>query len=302
MIEPHIEAFLNFKLLDQGAASLTIEAYRSDLREFARWLPPGVELNQITASHLDAFFLNLHKTHTVTAPSSFARKTSTIRQFFKFCCLEKGLQNNPAEELPAPHLPRNLPHPLTQEDVSALLDATKIGLSYAPHLREQYLARDRAMIFLLYATGLRVSELMGLKTADIELKQGYLRVTGKGNKQRIVPFAPVAGEYVHEYLEQHRSFFKPTTDHIFLNNRGVALTRQAFWKLLKQLAIQAEISSSLSPHTLRHSFATHLLHSGINLRSLQLLLGHSDLATTQIYTQVSPEHLKTVHRKFHPRG
>src|SRR6185312_13085227 len=167
-------------------------------------------------------------------------------------------------------------------------------------------ARDEAMVYLLYATGLRVSELVGLKVQSIEIEQGYLRVRGKGDKERITPFAPVAGEKLQVYLSKYRPLLaahsKERTELVFLTHMGKPISRVSFWKNLKTLALQAGISTSLSPHSLRHSFATHLLQSGMNLRSLQTLLGHADLSTTQIYTRVTPEHLKSVNRKFHPRG
>jgi integrase/recombinase XerD len=158
------------------------------------------------------------------------------------------------------------------------------------------------MILLLYATGLRISELLALTTHSLDLAQEYLRVRGKGDKERIVPFASAAGTALRDYLEHHRPQLLPQSDHLFVNAAGTRLSRQAFWKTLQTLAKQAGISRSVSPHLLRHSFATHLLQAGMNLRSLQMLLGHSDLSTTQIYTHVSPEHLKQAQRRYHPRG
>jgi len=158
------------------------------------------------------------------------------------------------------------------------------------------------MTFLLYASGLRVSELVGLRSTHIDMENSYARVLGKGGKERLAPFAEVAGEHLRSYIQKERSLLNPQSSYLFVNTRGMPLSRQSFWKILKQLAFQAEISTSLSPHSLRHSFATHLLQSGISLRSLQILLGHADLATTQIYTHVAPEHLKKAHKRFHPRG
>jgi integrase/recombinase XerD len=158
------------------------------------------------------------------------------------------------------------------------------------------------MVYLLYATGLRVSELTQLDSHQVDLSMSYLRTRGKGNKERIVPFAPVAGEKLKDYQDHFRPQLKPETDLLFLNHRGFGMTRQAFWKVLKGLAMEAGLPDSLSPHVLRHSFATHLLQSGMNLRSLQMLLGHSDLSTTQIYTHITPEHLKEAHQQYHPRG
>jgi integrase/recombinase XerD len=158
------------------------------------------------------------------------------------------------------------------------------------------------MVYLMYATGLRVSELAGLKLHQLELQSRYLRVKGKGGKERIAPFAPVAAERLQKYLQDYRILLKPRQEAVFLNHRGMGLTRQSFWKTLKTIAIQAGLDPCLSPHFLRHSFATHLLQSGMNLRSLQMLMGHSSVSTTQIYTHISPQHLKTAHQKHHPRG
>ncbi|MGE0617075.1 MAG: tyrosine-type recombinase/integrase, partial [Bacteriovoracia bacterium] len=207
---------------------------------------------------------------------------------------------------------RRLPKSLSMADIEALLKCAHAGLPYDVGVKDKenaekvagaLRARDRAMIFILYATGLRVSELVGLSLPAIDGANAYLRVIGKGGKERVVPFAPAAGEVLHEYLEHHRAHLvRSPTPQVFLSQRGEGLTRQAFWKTLKRLAVVAGISAPISPHVLRHSFATHLLQSGMNLRSLQMLLGHSDLSTTQIYTAVAPDHLKQVHRKHHPRG
>ncbi|HAR43973.1 MAG TPA: site-specific tyrosine recombinase XerD, partial [Bdellovibrionales bacterium] len=241
-------------------------------------------------------------THRGHSASSVARKTSAIRQFFLYCVRDLALKENPADRLETPRKPQRLPKFLSNEQVVLLLAAADDGIPYPDALGEHLRARDRAMLYLLYASGLRVSELVGISVHDFDLSLGYLRITGKGDKQRITPFTPVAGERLREFLEGHRPALKPQTDHVFVNYRGQALTRQAFWKILKLLASQAGLTPDISPHVLRHSFATHLMQSGINLRSLQVLLGHSDLSTTQIYTHVTPAYLKSAHRKFHPRG
>jgi len=306
MIDGTIDAFLDSRRLDRGAADHTIQAYRRDLAQFNDWLktnsPPEASsggLLSISATSLQGFLTHLH--HLGQSPSSIARKTSALRQFFKFCCLEKGLRENPAEGLESPQQAKRLPRALSQEQVEALLRAAAQGLPY-PKGAETLRKRDEAMVLLMYATGLRVSELVGLTVHDLDLELNYARVKGKGGKERITPFAGVAGDAVRTYLVEHRPLLKPKTDHVFVNHRGFALTRQTFWHTLKELARQAGIDSEISPHLLRHSFATHLLQSGMNLRSLQLLLGHSDLATTQIYTHISPEHLKAAHKRYHPRG
>jgi integrase/recombinase XerD len=300
-LAPWIRSFLDARRIDRGASDRTIEAYRRDLLQFAETLPQGLAPEKITPAHLQDYILKLSQEKQ--KPASIARKTSALRQFFKFCCLEKKLTENPAENLESPKQGQRLPKNLSNEDISALLAAADTGLAYAHDETASALrARDRAIVYLLYATGLRISELTGLTPHDVDLQLGYLRVKGKGGKERIAPFAPVAGEHLRHWIEEHRASLQPATDHVFINSRGLALTRQSVWKTLKELALQAGISTTLSPHKLRHSFATHLLQSGMNLRSLQMLLGHSDLSTTQIYAHVTPEHLKTAHKKYHPRG
>ena len=294
-----IEAYLDSLQIDRGCSPHTLAAYSRDLRQFSKKAPEA--LHSVERSHIENFLTLLSKQGQ--DPRSISRKTSALRQLFKFCCLELGLSQNPAENLPSPKLSRPLPKSLSQAEVEKLLGALEPGIAYSKEaLGPALQARDRAMLILLYATGLRVSELTSLTPHQLELKQGYLRVRGKGQKERIVPFAPYAGEQVRTYLEQHRLALNPQGDFLFLNHLGGRLSRQAFWKILKALAVIAGVKKAISPHVLRHSFATHLLEGGMNLRGLQMLLGHSDLSTTQIYTQITPEHLKDAHRRYHPRG
>lgn len=297
-----IQAYLDSLQVDAAASPHTIQAYSRDLLQFAATIgDPTRPVDSVQKPELESHLLGLARSGQ--DPRSIARKTTSLRQLFKFCCLEFGLTRNPAEDLVTPKLPRPLPKALSRPEVEKLLAVLEQGLPYArdataPALR----SRDRAMLVLLYATGLRVSELVGLTPHHLDLAQGYLRVRGKGLKERIVPFADYAGLQLRLYLEQHRPALKPSGDALFVNHRGGAITRQSFWKLLKELALAAGIQKTLSPHVLRHSFATHLLEGGMNLRGLQMLLGHSDLSTTQIYTRVTPEHLKRAHRRYHPRG
>jgi len=303
-----LNEFIESQRIDRGSSKRTIEAYRRDLSQFASWLPEKTTLSEIDPGTLGKFLASLSKQGQRS--SSIARKASSLRQFFKFCCLEKHLQLNPAEGLESPSLPKNLPKYLSPENVQALLGAADEGIPYqvaSENLLAALRARDAAMVYLLYATGLRVSELVGLRVGNLEIEQGYLRVRGKGDKERIAPFAPIAGEKLLQYLKNHRPMLEAKRsenrgDMVFLNRDGASLSRQGFWKNLKTLALQAGVPVSISPHVLRHSFATHLLQAGINLRSLQTLLGHADLSTTQIYTHVTPDHLKSSHRKYHPRG
>jgi len=314
-----IDHFVQAQRIDCGASDHTLQAYRRDLIQLASWIESkmrsndprsevrgdfsiqdGLDLEGIQPENLQEFlrFLSLNQVQ----PRSIARKTSAIRQFFKFCCLEKGMSLNPAEKLHNPTLCKRLPKFLTQPQVADLLLAADQGLPYPGQQGDSLRARDRAMIYLLYATGLRVSELMSLSLHQLDLASGYLKIRGKGDQERITPFASIAGDHLNHYLSQFRTLLHPAADFIFLNHRGYAMTRQAFWKILKALALQANLPLPLSPHILRHSFATHLLTSGMNLRTLQMLLGHADLETTQIYTHITPEHLMEAHKKFHPRG
>jgi integrase/recombinase XerD len=286
--------------LDVGASVHTVAAYRRDLTQFRKKLGADLEITAITAEHCDGHLAEL--SCTGMEASSIARKTSALKRFFRFCCLELGLRTSPAEALEAPGLKARLPKALTLEEVERLLEAAAAGLAYSEKTADALRARDRTLVLLLYATGLRVSELVGLRLENLDLSGGFLRVRGKGGKERLVPFAPQAGEQLLQYLTHARPELHPQDDTVFLGARGTPLTRQSFWRILKELARGAGLPDTLSPHGLRHSFATHLLQSGMNLRSLQMLLGHSDLSTTQIYTHVTPEHLKQTHARYHPRG
>jgi integrase/recombinase XerD len=301
--------FLDSRRIDRGAAARTIEAYARDLDQFALVFEGGgtTELTSVDSEDVHRFLKRLHEEKA--KPASVARKVSALRQFFRFGMLELGLEQNPADQLRTPAQPKRLPKFLTQESVGKLLAALSTGLPYPESTREALALRDRAMVVLLYATGLRVSELVGLAEHQVDLSLSYVRVRGKGGKERIVPFASPAREALETYLERARPALVAeklrhgaTVEALFVGRRGAGLTRQAFWGTLKDLARLAGIDEEISPHRLRHSFATHLLQAGMNLRSLQALLGHADLSTTQIYTHVTPEHLKDLHKKYHPRG
>lgn len=282
-----IDRFEQYLKLDRGASTHTRLAYLRDLKQLQESLK-NEDLRSISSKELEAFFASLRAQKQKSA--SIHRKMSSLRQFFKFCCLELGLERDPMEHLEGPRLQKKLPRFLTSEEMAALLE-TASSPSADP--------RDRAMILLLYATGLRVSELVDLRKDQVDLTHGSLRVIGKGSKERHVPIAPMACEALRDYLEQSRGESPHAA--LFLNHRGKKLTRQGFWKRLNVLALRAGLDH-ISPHVLRHTFATHLLENGMGLRSLQQLLGHSDVSTTQIYTHLTPQHLKSVHKKYHPRG
>ncbi len=303
-----ITEFLESKRVDRGLSHKTVEAYQHDLFQFFEWLPPHLIPSRVEPDHLSRFvqFLARRKTQ----PVSINRKLSTLRQFFRFCCLEKDFEKDPTEGLESPQVPQRLPRFLSVDQVRQLLQSVDQGLPYPGADAEILQARDRALLYLLYATGLRISELLSLTLLQLDLPGGYLRVRGKGSKERIAPFVPAAGDRLQTYLDFYYPLLQARvpghspneSDLVFLNARGHPLSRQSCWKLIKSLAAQASISTEISPHVLRHSFATHLLQSGMNLRTLQMLLGHSDIATTQIYTHLNREDLKRAHQKYHPRG
>ncbi|MBI4925877.1 MAG: tyrosine recombinase [Bdellovibrio sp.] len=296
--ESVIVNFLEFKRISDGASDNTISAYKRDLMKFKLFFEKEKNYSQIIGKDIECFLQSLQ----TQKAASLIRKISTLKQFYQFSLSEKLTTHNPTELIQLPKKEKRLPKNLTLEHVQKLLETTETGLPYPSSLKITLQARDIAMVYLLYATGLRVSELVGLTTHDIDCTLEYVRLKGKGNKERIVPYAKIAGTHLLNYLKEFRPNLNPRTDHVFLNSHGLVITRQGFWKILKSLAYHAEIKVSLAPHILRHSFATHLLQSGMNLRSLQMLLGHSDLSTTQIYTHLAPEHLKEAHRKYHPRG
>lgn len=294
--------FLESLRIDHGRSENTIASYQRDLFQFLNWSQDHPDPSQ----GVREFLAHLHDLGQ--KPTSVARKVSALRQFFKFCCTEKGLGANPMEKVISPSLPKRLPKFLSNSEITALLQACQTGLSYPSKKKAALQARDQAMVYLLYATGLRVSELVQLQTYQIDFSLGYVRTFGKGDVERISPFATVASQKLKTYIDEfrHQLIAEESTENnkewVFLNYQGERLSRQMFWKILKQLAILGEVTTPIYPHILRHSFATHLLQSGMNLRSLQMLLGHADLSTTQIYTHLTPEHLKEAHETFHPRG
>ena len=295
-----IEQFIDVVWMERGLSKNTLSAYRTDLKNFVAWLrqTSGESLSDLMIEAnrdvIQKYFSELESREI--SPRSRARLLSSLRLFYAYLLREKIIDIDPVALIDAPKLGRSLPKILTEKDVESLLmapdTATLLGL------------RDRSLFEVLYATGLRVSELVGLELTQINLVQGVLRVTGKGNKERLVPLGEEAINWLEKYLNIARSDLLKgqVTDALFVTKRGGAMTRQAFWYLIKRYAFQAEIASDISPHTLRHAFATHLLNHGADLRVVQMLLGHSDLSTTQIYTHVANERLKSLHSQHHPRG
>lgn len=289
-----LDQFYQHLGVERGLASLTLAAYAHDLQDFWEFLECR-GLNSWAAVSLSDLqdYLKALEARGLSARSR-ARRLSALRQFFRFLQREEVVTTNPVELLDSPRLPRRLPQVLAETEVAALLAA--------PDPNTPAGQRDAALLELLYATGLRVSELVGLTLKQVDLRRGVVRPLGKGSKERVVPMVALAVEKLQLYLSQGRPHLLKGRDspYLFINRRGTRLTRQGFWKILKHYARKAGLRP-LSPHTLRHSFATHLLSRGANLRVLQLLLGHADLATTQIYTHLDATRLREVHRKAHPR-
>ncbi len=293
--EALLERFLDAVWMEQGLSDHTLAAYRADLKGIALYLRKQAA-TLLTAQRADLLAYLTLRVKGGARPRTTARLLSSLRRFYQYLLREGCLKADPSAQIDAPKLGRPLPKSLTESEVEALLQAPDVS---------QFLGlRDRAMIELLYACGLRVSELIELPVSQLNLRQGVLRVVGKGNKERLVPLGEEAADWLDRYQHQARSALlaERMSDALFVTQRGAAMTRQAFWYLIKRYARQAGITTGLSPHGLRHSFATHLLNHGADLRVLQMLLGHSNLSTTQIYTHVARERLKGVHAAHHPRG
>ena len=291
-----IEAFLDALWSERGLSQNTLAAYGRDMKSLAEWqLKNNKELIDSTNTEL-LEYLTL-KIKQGSKSRSVARSISTFRRFFRYQLRERNISEDPTALIELPKLGKSLPNSLSEANVDALLDA--------PDLNDPIGLRDRAMLELLYATGLRVSELVTLEYKQINIQQGVVRVIGKGNKERLVPMGDEAVVWITSYLTDARAILMKSggvSNSLFITRRGSGMTRQAFWYLIKRYAILAGISQKLSPHTLRHAFATHLLNHGADLRVVQLLLGHSDLSTTQIYTHIAKTRLQSIHQEHHPRG
>jgi integrase/recombinase XerD len=292
-----LDRFSDGLWLNDGLARNTLESYRRDVGQFAAWLREASGCPLIEAAPAD---LQRHLAWQVgtkqAKPRTTSRLVSSLKRFFQFAVREGLRRDDPASVLESPKLPRSLPKSLSEAEVEALLEA--------PDTSTPQGLRDRAMLEMLYASGLRVSELVGVKTMQVSLDMGVVRVMGKGSKERLTPLGEQATDWISRYQREARAQLLGArkSDAVFLTARGAPMTRQGFWALIKRYASRAGIPRSISPHTLRHAFATHLINHGADLRVVQLLLGHADISTTQIYTHVARERLKALHAKHHPRG
>lgn len=291
-----MESYLGYLAAEKGLAKNTLESYGRDLRKYDAFLRGRGLGSPVEAGRADIRELPKHLHDLGLSASSAARMTVTVRGLHKFMLREGLVKKDPTELLESPRRGRSLPKALSARDVDALVKAP----SGAGHERQ----RDRAMLETLYAAGLRVSELVGLKAADVDFQVGYLRATGKGAKTRLVPLGEEALCSLRKYMDEARPVLLKgrQAQAMFVTRRGGGMTRQGFWKLIKKYAKAAGIEKDISPHMLRHSFATHLLAGGADLRSVQMMLGHADIATTQIYTDVETSRLKSLHERNHPRG
>jgi integrase/recombinase XerD len=295
-----IDQFMDSLWLSDGLAKNTIESYRRDLVQLDAWLSNAGRSHALTLVTLDSTDLQAYFAHRIgvdrASPKTTARLTSTLKRFYQYLLREKLIEVDPSAAIDAPKLPRGLPKSLSEVDVESLLAA--------PDIETPLGLRDRAMLETLYAAGLRVTELVGLPLAQLSLNQRVIRVMGKGSKERLVPLGQVAAEWLTRYISTARNQILDgrTSNDLFITVRGATMSRQMFWNIIKRYAIKAGISATISPHVLRHAFATHLINHGADLRVVQLLLGHADITTTQIYTHVARERLKAIHTEHHPRG
>jgi integrase/recombinase XerD len=292
-----IDEFCDNLWLEDGLSPNTIDSYRRDLCKFAAWLEKqrDVSISQTTHGDIQGFLAYL-VVEQKAKPSSTGRNISSLKRLFRYLLRQGKVSTDPTLQIDTPKLPRNLPKSLTEQDVEQLLDA--------PDVQTPLGLRDRTMFEVLYATGLRVSELVTLRVAQVSMDMGVVRVMGKGSKERLVPLGEEALDWLSRYIANGRGVLldKQLTDALFVTARGEGMTRQMFWYLVKKYSKKGGLNKPMSPHTLRHAFATHLLNHGADLRVVQMLLGHADISTTQIYTHVARERLKQLHALHHPRG
>jgi len=287
--------YLSYLRVERGLSRNTVEAYRRDVRDFLGFLKTArCSLEEVQR---DSLMLFIQQLYSVVSPRSVVRKIVSLRSFFRFLLLDGYISHDPTETLESPNTWRTLPKYLTQTEVEQLLQQPDVGHPLG--------LRDRAMFEILYATGLRVTELVTIKVDEVNLEGGFMRVLGKGEKERIVPFGEESVHYIERYLREARPFFlkkRPGTPFLFLSQKGGKMSRQNFWLLVRKYGVKIGIAKRLSPHVLRHSFATHLLENGADLRAVQMMLGHSDISTTQIYTHITRERLRKIYKKHHPRA
>ena len=289
-----IDGFIDNIWLEKGLSQNTLYAYRQDLSNFSNWLKPVNLENADRITLLDYLAYRLKQGYS---SRSTARSLSSLRAFYAYLLSKSLISDNPTAKIQSPKLGHSLPKILSEEDVEKLINA--------PNTKEPLGLRDRAMLELLYACGLRISELINLDVLNLNIRQGVVKVLGKGSKERLVPMGEPALDWISDYLTYGREQLLTDTKKssiLFLSNRGTGMTRQTFWYRIKLYANKAGVDQSLSPHTLRHAFATHLINHGADLRTVQLLLGHTSLSTTQIYTEVARHRMKELHREHHPRG
>ncbi|MCD8502379.1 MAG: site-specific tyrosine recombinase XerD [Bacillaceae bacterium] len=296
-MQHQLEDFLHYVLVERGLAQNTIQSYRRDLEKYIHYIKhveQMKEINEVTRIVIMNYLYFLKENGRASA--TIARTIASVRAFHQFLIREKQTDKDPSVHIETPKLERRLPKVLSFDEVDALLSA--------PTSKTPFDLRNKAMLELLYATGMRVSELCSLLVDDVHLTMGFVRCVGKGNKERIIPIGKISCEALLTYIDHGRSLLvkKKRHDYLFVNHHGEPLSRQGFWKILKKLSKQANIEKNLTPHTLRHSFATHLLENGADLRSVQEMLGHSDISTTQIYTHVTKTRLKDVYSTYHPRA
>ncbi len=291
-----LDEFSDALWLEDGLSRNTLDSYRRDLKQFQAWLEKLHGRELLAATHADLLDYLAHKVSARAKATSTSRLLSSLKRFYQYALRQNKISADPSLNIESPKLPRGLPKTLTEEDVEKLLAA--------PNVEDALGLRDRTMLEVIYASGLRVSELVTLKVAQVSQDMGVVRIMGKGSKERLVPLGEEALSWVRRYAKEARPQIlgQRSTDALFVTGRAGAMTRQSFWHLLKRHAVYAGLRMAISPHTLRHAFATHLLNHGADLRVVQMLLGHSDISTTQIYTHVARERLKQLHAKHHPRG
>lgn len=295
-MEGYVNEFINYLAVERGLAQNTLESYGRDLRQFQLFLQNS-QKDLVKDSSRNTILSYLDNLQTKgRAVSTISRNLAAIKSFYQYLVRERYVEKDPAVNLESPKLEKKLPKILTISEVEELLKQPNVTLPAG--------LRDKSMLELLYATGIRVSELISLNISDVNLDMGYIKCYGKGAKERIVPLGSIAAKCVHEYMLKGRQKLVRTYEEpsLFVNHHGNRLTRQGFWKIIKKYAQEANIAKDITPHTLRHSFATHLLENGADLRSVQEMLGHADISTTQIYTHVTKNRLKEVYDKTHPRA